>query len=327
MGRIAICMLLAVCSGIAQADTVTPSDRVITHVNVRANPDTSQPPIGKLTKDEGLEYVAEVPGWYQVQLGDGRDGFVSKSWTKRVATSVAPYAGLRARARQASCDATGKPAPLGKYTAGPATQRLMWVHRGHLVEVYCGCPYDEDKDVDIEACGYEPDSTAKNTQRIEWEHVVPASHFGNNRDCWKRVGNKSGRINCRDTDEEFRLMEADLYNLQPAIGRLNNIRSNHRYAEVDGDAITYGNCEFKVGYREDDETIIEPPDDVKGDLARAVFYMADKYGQQTIQLSSAEVAMYMEWTEDDPIDDWELERSCRINKIQGWVNPYVQTGN
>jgi hypothetical protein len=80
MGRIAISVLLAVCSGIAQADTVTPSDRVVTHVNVRA------------TKDEGLEYVSEVPGWYQVQLGNDREGFVSKSWTKRVVVSLASYA-------------------------------------------------------------------------------------------------------------------------------------------------------------------------------------------------------------------------------------------
>ena len=46
------------------------------------------------------------------------------------------------------------------------------------------------------------------------------------RQCWQ----EGGRKNCIKTDAVFKKMEADLYNLKPAIGEVNGDRSNYQFA-------------------------------------------------------------------------------------------------
>lgn len=65
----------------AAAPQATPSERVRRNVVVRDAPNGSAQPIEALGRGETLEVVGEVPGWYRVQLPDGRIGYVSKAWT------------------------------------------------------------------------------------------------------------------------------------------------------------------------------------------------------------------------------------------------------
>lgn len=62
-------------------ETVTPSDRVTRNVVVRAEPSTGAAPVDKMLPGAILPLVGDVPGWFRVQLPDGRLGFVSKAWT------------------------------------------------------------------------------------------------------------------------------------------------------------------------------------------------------------------------------------------------------
>jgi deoxyribonuclease-1 len=75
---------------------------------------------------------------------------------------------------------------------------------------------------------------------LEWEHVVPASRLGGDRTCWQERepfpecirdngSLRSGRECCRKVDPEFRAMEAELHNLVPSVGELNEDRSNLPY--------------------------------------------------------------------------------------------------
>lgn len=57
------------------------------------------------------------------------------------------------------------------------------------------------------------------------EHIVPAWTFGHQRQCWKN----GGRENCANDDPVFKAMEADLFNLYPAVGEVNGDRSNFNY--------------------------------------------------------------------------------------------------
>ena len=80
---------LCLCGRAAAQDSVTPSDRVRTHVNVRAEPREDAAEVGELRIAEALPLVGSVPRWHQVRLPSGQTGFVSKAWTT-VSQALAP---------------------------------------------------------------------------------------------------------------------------------------------------------------------------------------------------------------------------------------------
>ena len=69
--------------------TVTPSDRVSTRVNVRAQAVGGSSVVGKLQVGETAEIIEESSGYWKVRLDDDDDteGFVSKAWV----IEVVPY--------------------------------------------------------------------------------------------------------------------------------------------------------------------------------------------------------------------------------------------
>jgi deoxyribonuclease-1 len=188
--------------------------------------------------------------------------------------------------------------------------------------------------IDRESCGYEPrlsfyKSGKPNTRakRIEWEHVVPAENFGRQFVCW-REGNPAcvksdgkyykGRKCCEKVSKEFRIMQADMHNLVPAIGELNGDRSNYRYDFELASSGQYGKCQFEVLFKEKRARIKE---DVRGNIARAYLYMNKQYG---MKLSKQDMKRFNAWHQADPADAWEIERNKRIEKVQGNFNPFVR---
>lgn len=77
---VALLAIAAPAIALAQ-ETVTPSERVTRNVVVRADPSTSAAPVDRMLPGALLPLVGDVPGWFRVQLPDGRQGFVSKAWT------------------------------------------------------------------------------------------------------------------------------------------------------------------------------------------------------------------------------------------------------
>ena len=69
----------------AEAETVTPVDSVESYVNVREAPAATAAVVGRLHRDESLPLVATTDGWYEVQLPDGKSGFVSADWSRVLA--------------------------------------------------------------------------------------------------------------------------------------------------------------------------------------------------------------------------------------------------
>lgn len=198
------------------------------------------------------------------------------------------------------------------------------IYGDHRVTFYCGCAYSPQRDVSAVSCGYAPRAQGdrkrkgnpKNPRstRIEWEHIVPASAFGAHRACWTH--NKPGtdsRTNCRKTDEEFRAMEADLVNLVPAIGEVNQARSNFLFGEIDGESREFGACDFEV-----DKVlrIAEPAPALRGMIARIYLRMYAAWGSAALPLSDDELARYRAWDVSMPPSAWELERARRIDALQ-----------
>lgn len=215
-------------------------------------------------------------------------------------------------------------------------KNLEQIYADHAITFYCGCKYDKQKKdnvIDRSSCGYVPrNPTTKagkinpRTTRIEWEHVVPAENFGRQFTCWKDgapecVDSKGrsfkGRKCCEKSSQQFRIMQADMHNLVPAIGELNGDRSNLRYDFEEARKGQYGECRFEVDFDQDRVRIKK---DIRGNVARTYLYMADRY---KMKLSPQELNKFAAWHKEDPIDAWEIEKNKRIKAIQGNSNSWV----
>ena len=182
-------------------------------------------------------------------------------------------------------------------------------------DFYCGCKitWQGKKGIpDLESCGYKIRKNEVRATRIEWEHVMPAWQFGHQLQCWQ----DGGRKNCAK-DPEYRKVESDMHNLQPAVGEVNADRSNFMFGQWNGGENQYGQCTMKIDFK---NKLAEPPVRARGTIARTYFYMRDQY---KLSLSRQQTQLFEAWDKLYPVTDWECERDKRIAKIQGNNNPYV----
>jgi deoxyribonuclease-1 len=205
------------------------------------------------------------------------------------------------------------------------------VYPDHRRTFYCDCAFSASKRVRCKT------GAGERATRVEWEHVVPASRFGHTFEEWEssqswqcrlpkwlqaipglKCKKRSGRENARRESREYRYMEADMHNLVPAIGLINQRRSNRAYGMIPGERRDFGRCDFEVT-----EDAAEPTEAVRGNIARTVRYMAWAYDGR-IGLSPAEDELLKSWDAADPVDEWECERGRRISAIQGNDNPFVE---
>ena len=199
------------------------------------------------------------------------------------------------------------------------------VYFDHRVTIYCGAQFDEEKRISLPE-GFVSPAHAKRASKVEWEHAVPAENFGRAFAEWregdpvcidKKGKSFKGRNCARKASERFRLMEADMYNLFPSIGSVNAVRSNKQYSELPGTPPSFGICPAKAeGNR------FEPPDEAKGQLARAALYMADSYPEY--RLSRQQRQLFTAWDRMYPVTVWECRRAARIERLQGNSNQRVK---
>ena len=113
-------------------------------------------------------------------------------------------------------------------------------------------------------------------------------------------------------------MEADLFNLQPAVGELNADRKHFSMAMIPGEKRSYGDCDFEVEGR-----AVEPRPEIRGDIARTYLYMNWAYPGRGI-IARSKRKLFKAWDKADPVDKWEYERVRYLEKIQGNKNPFVR---
>jgi len=201
-----------------------------------------------------------------------------------------------------------------------AKKYLLDIYNDNKQTFYCACEFNAKKKINSANCGYTARKDAKRGSRLEWEHVVPASRFGRPLQCWqqpeqfercvKKNGKTvSGRKCCRRVNPTFRAMEADMMNLVPSVGELNGDRRNYKFGTVKGEKRIYGACDFEINRK---KRMVEPNVNIRGDVARIYFYMQKKYG---MKLSRDEISQFSKWAENDPANDWELEKNQRVNGL------------
>ena len=214
-----------------------------------------------------------------------------------------------------------------------AKELLAGIHTdiGHLRTLYCGCQWTRKGRsggvVDRKACGLVALNADSRSGPVWWEHVVPASRIGEQRACWKSghpmCGKKDGKpVKGRDccrkpgVDPRFLIAYSDPHNLLPADSEVNRDRDNYAFGHVTGEPRAYGGCDFEVDAK---RMVAEPPNHVRGELARAMLYMKKRYGVD-VQMTHADL---LDWHRADPPERWEIERALRIEDATGLRNCYV----
>lgn len=203
---------------------------------------------------------------------------------------------------------------------------LNQVYKDHRITFYCECPFDEKKQI-LPSAKYTPKKPGKRSKRAECEHAVAAQHFGQSFREWREgdpeCATKKGKAfkgrKCAEKmNLQYRYMQADLYNLYPAVGEINGLRSNYRFGMIAGEHRDFGICDMEIEGR-----IAEPPARIRGDIARTYMYMEWAYPKHRV-ISKANRKLFKAWDRQDPVDEWECERCRRIEGIQGNGNPVVK---
>lgn len=201
------------------------------------------------------------------------------------------------------------------------------IYHDHRITLYCGAAFDEKKNVTLPE-GFTAAKHEKRAGKVEWEHVVPAENFGQAFAEWREgdaqcVDNRGkafkGRKCAEKVSREYRLMQADLYNLYPAIGAVNALRQNYNFQMLPGEKPDFGSCEMKIADRK-----AEPPVRARGQIARTYKYMADAYGPR-YKMSRQQVQLMDAWDKMYPVDQWECTRAKRVERLQGNENMFVKS--
>ena len=113
----------------------------------------------------------------------------------------------------------------------------------------------------------------------------------------------------------------------------NEVRSNYPLGKVIFSLSSY--LDSKFGFNSKGELVFEPRDSHKGDVARAILYMAICYNgidgnnwglkkiiSPTIQYGQDQEIL-KEWNFQDPPSNWEIARNDYIDSLQGNRNPFI----
>ncbi|CAM3242327.1 endonuclease [Moritella viscosa] len=196
-----------------------------------------------------------------------------------------------------------------------------YVYVDHRVTLYCGAKFDAKKIITPPA-GFHTDKYVKRAKKVEWEHVVPAENFGRTFVEW-REGNElcvnskgknfKGRKCAEKVNKEYRYMQSDMFNLYPAIGAVNALRSNYNFTMLPDEKSDFGSCAMKIENRK-----AEPPESARGRIARTYLYMESTYSRYS--MSKSQRQLMNAWDKMYPVEQWECERAVKITELQGNKN-------
>lgn len=200
-------------------------------------------------------------------------------------------------------------------------EKSVYLHPSERNTIYCQAAFDSSKKVTFPK-GFNTTKHVKRAQKVEWEHVVPAENFGRNFVAWREgdqqcVNSKGktfkGRRCAEKVNQQYRLLQSDMYNLYPAIGAVNAMRSNYNFVMLNDEPSSFGSCEMKISSRK-----AEPPRNARGMIARSYLYMDQTYAKYS--MSKQQSQLMNAWHKQFPVNEWECKRAQRIEKLQGNKN-------
>ncbi|MBM7118905.1 endonuclease I family protein [Archangium primigenium] len=113
--------------------------------------------------------------------------------------------------------------------------------------------------------------------------------------------------------------KSDLHHLFPTDSKANSIRSSYPFGKVVKD-VKWSQDGSKLGKDANGQTVFEPRDEHKGNVARALFYFSTVYGKP---IPAGDEAVLKQWNQMDKVDAAEVARNDAIQGYQGNRNPFV----
>jgi len=154
-------------------------------------------------------------------------------------------------------------------------------------------------------------SFAPRDRNYNIEHVYPMG--------WVTKALRCGdRAACRRHSPRFNEIEADMHNMYPARKDLNKARGAYPFREIRGEHWVEPGCDLEIDHR---ARVVEPRPAVRGNIARAMLYLADRYG---LEIYARQRSMLVAWHDADPVDDEERRRNRLITAVQGNTNPWIE---
>ena len=114
----------------------------------------------------------------------------------------------------------------------------------------------------------------------------------------------------------YSTQKTDLFHLFPTANQANSYRGDLHFGEVKQVKNYIPNCPLS----NQGKSVFTPPENIKGDLARALFYFSIRYN---IPITNLEEAHLRNWHLLDPVDDFERVKNDLVEKYQGNRNPFI----
>ena len=129
-------------------------------------------------------------------------------------------------------------------------------------------------------------------------------------------------------------MKSDIHHLRPCKSNVNSSRGNKPYKESnDNQTQTWYWLEYQQSnppnqnrdkYSESASGVFEPREEVKGDIARAIFYFYTMYSNVADDnFFEEQKDILYDWHQDDPINQLEVNRTWDIADYQDYPNPFI----
>lgn len=190
--------------------------------------------------------------------------------------------------------------------------------------VYCDVPFNTKKQTQLPS-GFNTSLYESRVKRIEFEHIVPAENFGRSFKEWREGDSEcvkngkafKGRKCATKVSKEFRLMQADGYNLFAAVGSVNAYRSNYNFQMLSGTKSDFGSCDFHVDSRK-----AQPPELARGLIARTYLYFDSTYSN--FRLSKQQRQLFNVWDKQYPVSDFECQKAEIVKSYQHNINPILE---
>lgn len=162
--------------------------------------------------------------------------------------------------------------------------------------------------IDLQRSGTQSYISAASEKGINCEHVFPQS---------QGAGNEPAK--------------SDLYHIYPELKTVNSDRGFNRFGEISNPRKWYYKTQIvnqkpsdAQNWAKGSETMWEPSDDKKGDIARSVFYFAVIYeNRMNANYFNSMKDVLLKWHKQDPVSQQEKNRATKISLKQKNLNPFI----
>ena len=161
------------------------------------------------------------------------------------------------------------------------------------------CVYTNDR-------AFTPPDRDPNSDLMNCEHI------------WPRA-----RLNSDRNSRLYEHQQSDIHHLAPTRPTANSLRGSFKFGEVARDRNLSASPSV-AGKNASGDQVFEPQDEVKGDIARAIFYMSVRWG---LTISNDEEEVLRRWHDSDAVAGHEFAKNDVIESLQGNRNPFIDCPN